>query len=200
MAHSLPMPLWQNTDERRTKSALSAEMTPLSLDAEAGNASFAGSSEIYWTDLHKCTCMDFHINQNRSAPCKHMIRLSMELDLLPSEGKKDDVEAAQYRLALHKTKELVAAPDLLAAVKAGAFLKDLFVHGTATVPDTVGMETSPLRFFFVISGNTAKPIKTRKKDAVSLIKAVEARLGEWLLDTPAALLSAFEGYEQTSED
>jgi len=57
MPHTLPAPLWSNPDARRCKSALAAELTPLSLDKEAGNASFAGSKEIYWTDLSQCTCL-----------------------------------------------------------------------------------------------------------------------------------------------
>lgn len=200
MDHDLNMPLWSAGDEKRTKSALLAEMTPLSLDVESGNASFAGSSEIYWTDLNQCTCMDFHINLSRSAPCKHMRRLAMELGLLPSRGIVRDLDAAQYRVALAELKNRTADGDLLAAVKIGAFLKELYIKGKTRVADTRGVDDTPLRFFFVLAGNTAAPIKTRKKDALALVKAIEARLGEWLLDTPQALLAAFEGYEQTDAD
>lgn len=200
MKHTLSMPLWANLDEKRTNSALSAEMTPLSFDAEEGHASFAGSSEIYWTDLDKCTCMDFHINQARSAPCKHMIRLAMELQLLPSDGKKDDLDAAQYRVALFKTKEMLTTGDLLHAVKVAAFLKNLYANGEDKLLDVQGADSSPLRFFFLMAGSVIKPIKTRKKDVLALIKGVEARLGEWMIDTPQALMAAFEGYEQTNQE
>lgn len=200
MSHTLSMPFWQQLDDRRAKSALDGELTPLSLDVEGGNASFAGSSEVYWADLHQCTCMDFNINQTRSAPCKHMARLAMELGLLPSDGKIDDIDAAQYRVALSELKGLTKGGDLLSAVKACALLRELFVQGKAKVEDTRGLDSSPLRFFFIIGGSSAKPVKTRRKDALALIKALEARLGEWLLSTPQALLAAFEGYEQTLDD
>ena len=194
MPHTLPAPLWSNPDARRCKSALAAELTPLSLDKEAGNASFAGSKEIYWTDLSQCTCLDFHINQARSSPCKHMIRLAMELKLIPSEGKKDDIEAAQYKVALAEIKSAVSDQDLLTAVKVGAFLRELYVDGKSKLVNHGGIETSPLRFFFVYAGSIAKPIKTRKKDALGLVKNVEARLGEWLLGSPEALNAIYDYY------
>ena len=200
MSHALNARLWANIDDKRSGSALVAEMTPLSLDSQAAQASFAGSSEMYWADLEKCTCMDFNINQSMSAPCKHMIRLAMELGLLPSAGIVRDIDAAQYRVALAKLKSMTSEGDLLAAVKIGAFLKELYTKGKSRVADTRGVDDTPLRFFFVLAGNTAAPIKTRKKDALALVKAIEARLGEWLLVTPQALLAAFEGYEQTDAD
>lgn len=200
MTHTLTMPLWENPDASRLKSALAAEMTPLSMDAEAGNASFAGSSEVYWTDLGKCTCMDFHINQSRSAPCKHMVRLAMELGLLPSDGKKDDLEAAQYRVALNEIKEMLATGDLYHAIKIVAFLKNLYMNGESSLPDTRGIDTSPLRFFFQLEGPLAKPIKARKKDVIALVKGLEARLGEFLLSSPATLLQIIEEYDQADQD
>lgn len=196
MNHTLPQPLWETIDQRRNKSALAAELTPLSLDTAIGRASFAGSSDIYWSDLDTCTCMDFHINNARSAPCKHMIRLAMELQLLPSIGKQTDIEAAQYKVALYQVGQTIKGGELLDAVKVAAFLKEVYAKGKSDIVDSEGIDSSPLRFFFELSKDrrTAKPIKSRKKDALTLVKSAEARLGDWLLSTPSALMAAFEGY------
>ena len=128
MSHALNARLWANIDDKRSGSALVAEMTPLSLDSQAAQASFAGSSEMYWADLEKCTCMDFNINQSRSAPCKHMIRLAMELGLLPSAGIVRDIDAAQYRVALAKLKSMTSEGDLLAEKQA---IESLLENGRA---------------------------------------------------------------------
>lgn len=198
MSHTLSMPLWQNIDERRSKSALAADLTPLDLNLEEGEASFAGSAGVYSAGLDQCSCMDFHINQNREAPCKHMIRLAMELGLLPSHGKKSDLDAAQYRVALSQANGIAKEGGLLAAVSMAAFLSGLFLSGKSELTDPNGNGTSPLRFFIERSadGVVVKPNKARKKDALSLVKIVEARLGSWVLNSPAALNAALNHYDE----
>ena len=62
---------------KRQKSAVSAKMTPISVDSALCSGSFKGSkSSIYSTTLSSCTCIDF---TRRSLPCKHIYRLAHEL-------------------------------------------------------------------------------------------------------------------------
>lgn len=64
-------------DVKRLQSALGISRKKISLDRESGTASIQGSgSEPYDVTLEDCTCMDF---TQRQQPCKHMIRLAVEL-------------------------------------------------------------------------------------------------------------------------
>lgn len=200
MNHHLAMPLWEQPDERRMKSALAADLTPLTIDTDSGEASFAGTRDVYVADLERCNCLDFNINQARSSPCKHMIRLAMELNLLPSEGKKDDIQAARYKMHLTNIKQMASNGDLLHAALFGAFLSKLYAGDKVEVMDTEALDASPAKFFFELKGKIAKPIKTRKKDALALVSIIESRLGSWLLNTPDALKSAFAGYERENHE
>lgn len=71
--HDLP------DQKKRAESARKSGMTPISIDAGAASAVFAGSGKSpYETTLDSCTCSDF---VRRKLPCKHIYRLAAELGL-----------------------------------------------------------------------------------------------------------------------
>ena len=79
-----------NTDaeqKKRYEKAQKVDLTPLSIDKEAGLAYFSGSrKKPYETTLNECTCKDFALRQ---LPCKHMYRLALELGYLDGDFKGD---------------------------------------------------------------------------------------------------------------
>ena len=85
-------------DEKRKAAALDGNMTPYMLDRENQVAEFLGSNgTIHKTSLGRCTCSDYKANLRGQAPCKHIIRLAMELDLMEHEGMKNDAEAVKAK-------------------------------------------------------------------------------------------------------
>lgn len=77
--------------DKRLKSASSAKLTPIEIDRENKTAIFAGSTSIYQTSLRTCNCPDYSINRNKRnyLPCKHILRLAMNLGLLKYPYKED---------------------------------------------------------------------------------------------------------------
>lgn len=67
---------WLLADEKRIASSKKVEI--LNLDSAAECAKCKGSYGIYKTTLYSCECVDFVRHKNR--PCKHMIRLAIELN------------------------------------------------------------------------------------------------------------------------
>lgn len=65
--------MFEIIDSGRHKSALSGDLTPLSIDIENKCGKFVGSEGyIYDTSLEHCTCADFAIHGETMA-CKHSI-------------------------------------------------------------------------------------------------------------------------------
>lgn len=65
--------------DSRKKRACDYVLTPLSINAERGCATFMGKSALkYHTTLRDCECQDF---ARRLQPCKHMYRLAHELNV-----------------------------------------------------------------------------------------------------------------------
>ncbi len=63
---------------KRQKSAITAKLTPVSIDPVLCSGNFKGSrSSAYSTTLNSCTCVDF---SRRGLPCKHIYRLAYELN------------------------------------------------------------------------------------------------------------------------
>jgi hypothetical protein len=112
-----------------------------------------------------------------------------------------DIEAALYKAALSELNSIAKDGDLIVAVELAHFLKKLYTHGKLLIVDMHGVENTPIKQFVVISsdGKTAQPNKSKKKDALALIKLVAARLGDWILDYPSALKGVFDVYEQTEQ-
>lgn len=77
----IPASSWDVSDNMWEKAKL-PELTPLALDREKNVALFASSCESvpYFTTLKSCTCMAFR-NSHKGEPCKHMVRLAVELHL-----------------------------------------------------------------------------------------------------------------------
>lgn len=65
----------------KQKKALGADLSPLEVDYTENSAVFVGTSASrYHTWLNECECESF---QRDRAPCKHIYRLAMELELFP---------------------------------------------------------------------------------------------------------------------
>lgn len=62
---------------KRQKSAVTAKLTPVSIDPITCSGYFKGSKSTYSTTLNTCTCIDF---SRRNLPCKHIYRLAHELN------------------------------------------------------------------------------------------------------------------------
>ena len=75
---------WGLLDTGRVERAKKVKL--LSVDSASSSCRCAGSSGVvYDTTLISCTCSDFTI-QHGAQPCKHIIRLAMELDVLNENG------------------------------------------------------------------------------------------------------------------
>lgn len=70
----------------RLEKAKSAHCTPLGVEKNVGFAVFSGAHGIYNTTLEKCNCYD---NASSSYPCKHIIRLAIELGLIQEPYESD---------------------------------------------------------------------------------------------------------------
>ena len=97
---NLQWSVWDSIHEeveqvKRQKSSSSSKLTPLSLSSDSGV--FKGSSKDYYTTLSTCECRDFIV---RHKPCKHMYRLSRELDVFSDnlQAETDTCIAKKYRI------------------------------------------------------------------------------------------------------
>ena len=89
MENSKALEIWIKTWEpekhttdyalKRIKSAMSAKLTPLKIDATDCYGYFQGSHGRYETWLDHCPCGDFHRSK---LPCKHIYRLAVELGVI----------------------------------------------------------------------------------------------------------------------
>lgn len=85
----------QTDDEewmKRYEKAKAADMTPLGIEPTAQFGVFSGRHGIYNTYPDKCNCYD---NVGSRRPCKHRLRLAMELGLLDGEYSSD-INAVKY--------------------------------------------------------------------------------------------------------
>ena len=197
MSNKLEYPLWNDIQESRRKRAESGELTPIEWFKEKEGdiaAVFAGTKAQHVATIRGCSCQDFNINLKRKAPCKHMIRLAMELDFIPKGKMITDKDAALYTLGKQEFNVFIAEGNLLTAVRIACFLNELYLRGTCELDGTEDIENSFLRFFYTISddGKAAYPVKKRKKDAVNAISAVATRLGMWLFNNGDALKAAMD--------
>lgn len=77
--------------QKRLKSACDAKLTPVELDREAKTAVFSGDHGVYETRLNFCNCTYYGMQQRKgkNIPCKHILRLAMELGLIEGNFKTD---------------------------------------------------------------------------------------------------------------
>lgn len=96
-------------DLKRLTSAQKSECAPLSLDKEKQVGSFTGKHGSYTTSMYECTCVDF---MRRKLPCKHMIRLAIELGYIKIEVEHNS-EKVRKSTSGFTLKELVARVESL---------------------------------------------------------------------------------------
>lgn len=174
------------TESRRT-SALKKDMTPLRMDSSSHFGLFAGSSgDIYETDLDKCTCPDFAI-QGFMQPCKHMIRLAMELNMIPNEGMQSDVEVARGKYFVGRAKDYCRDAQFHDFVRFARAYLSLYRHGKipsdnvfCEVLDLATIEDC-LLFKFYKNGNVSVQ-KKWVKECDGIYTVISNRLGRELVD------------------
>ena len=200
MKNRLEYPMWHNIDRKRRKAARKARMTPIEWkDKNKGDTSavFAGKRGKYVATLKDCSCEDFNINLMRKSPCKHMIRLAMEHNLLIKGKMVSDKDAALYLAEKQDFRELVREGDLLNAICIAKFLNELYTKGSYELKNIEEIKDSYLRFFYITSadGKIAYPIRKRRKNARKTVKIATRRLGKWLLDDENAMNAALNCVE-----
>lgn len=102
MDHGLSWP-WAAVDPGRVQRA--KKVSVLRVDPASASGEFAGSSgEVYAASLVSCSCRDFAL-QHGAQPCKHMVRLAMELHVIndagltPTQQREADLKADTDALA-----------------------------------------------------------------------------------------------------
>lgn len=179
--------LLENIDEKRYKSAMAAELTPLSIDTSTKSGRFAGSTgEIYDTTLFSCTCIDFEFN-NETLACKHILRLAMELNLIPNDGMVSDVQKAYAKYYLGVLKTFAKTAPLMESIRLfSIILKLLKSSGYSCQNDILSFAGVPdlmsSGLFELTKKEKFKTKKDYKKDFNSLQKAVEARVGKFVIE------------------
>lgn len=98
---------------KRIKSAQSAKLTPIRIDATDFYGHFQGSHGRYETFLDYCPCGDFH---RSNLPCKHVYRLAIELGLMDIKAESNQnaiVTPKNERVNLDDTIDIVESlsPD-----------------------------------------------------------------------------------------
>lgn len=168
--------------DNRLASAKKTDMTPLKIDKDSRVAIFAGSGgKIYQTDLNQCTCPDFAI-QGFEQPCKHMLRLAMELDEIPADGMQTDIDAARGKYFLGTAREYVKNAIDTDFSKFAFDFSRIALYGL--VDDDVSFEASlgvksarELPFFKFEKNGTATIKKEWNRDCVNLLNVIATRLG-----------------------
>lgn len=80
---------WQKADEGRIKRAKTVKFRDISSSGESPRAIAIGSgADDYAVTLVSCTCADFALSAQKSAPqpCKHMLALAMKCGILNENG------------------------------------------------------------------------------------------------------------------
>lgn len=93
---------WLAVDENRVRNAQKIPEDSVRVNRALGSASIDGSPDrktgevvSYTVTLVRCTCQDFNMNLKCKKPCKHIIRLGMELGVINENG----LTPAQQRAA-----------------------------------------------------------------------------------------------------
>ena len=149
------------------KSAISAKMTPLSVDFDAKTGVFPSSRghKTYVCTLEQCPCTDFSINRK---PCKHMIRLAHELHVITLEGVQSSGAAAEEKQNISIADEFIKTEplsDVLFVFKAA----DALVNGEIVSDDQIKAVRHNLPFFVTEKG-------TFNRDAWAVYQSMKARL------------------------
>lgn len=168
--------------ENRLASAKKKDMTPLRIFPDDQSALFSGSSgDIYETNLDECSCADFAI-QGHAQPCKHMLRLAMEMNMIPSDGMQSDIESARAKYYLGRAKDFIHDADLSEVIRFAKDYLPMLYSGTSPADnafaDSIGLETlSDFPCFKISKRGTAKVEKGWAKDCEGLASILRNRFG-----------------------
>ena len=169
--------------ESRRKNALDKKMTPLQLDPEKQTAIFASSEGgFYHTSLSNCSCPDFAMHGSEML-CKHILRLAMELDIIPSDGMQTDRDAAVAKYHIGVFRDFIKFESLADVIAAMRLFLRVGLESSATIPDDAFVQAMDLPSLtdcpiFKIAKNGKISIdKKYAKDAESLITTFKNRLG-----------------------
>ena len=172
--------------ESRLLSAQKKDITPLRIDKESAVAIFAGSGgNLYDTTLDKCSCPDFAIN-GFSQPCKHMIRLAMEMNEVSQEGMLSDISAARGKYYIGKARQYVKESDYRDFLQFAKAFSELYLFGKAVEDDAFSASlnaasVTDLPWFVFQKNGQVKVDKKWAKELKNLAAAVCERLGDELL-------------------
>lgn len=169
-----------NSYQSELTKANSEKLTPLSLNPNEQSAEFVGSSgEIYQTSLADCNCGAINFGY---FPCKHMVRLAMELSLLPADKAKTDKDLTLSRLYNRKVEDFIKNASFPEVKSFLHFLQTLDPKSQ----DFPNYAQSPTLQFLL---DTSKPkLKLSKKGKSQLpiyLDLFYKRLGKEFLETGA---------------
>lgn len=107
--------------QKRLKSASGVKLTPLELDRENMSGVFSGSGGIYHTRLNYCQCTDYGIQQKKgkNIPCKHILRLAMELGLIdvPFESDATKINAPKPKEKKARSHGVASLPLIVSIIE-----------------------------------------------------------------------------------
>ena len=131
--------------ESNVKRACEAKLTPISVDFDAKTGVFPASkgSSTYTCSLDSCSCTDFAINHK---PCKHMIRLAYELNIIDLPGVASSASAAQEKIILAAVDDFVKNASLPAVIRTFRSLSNL-KDGVVVSDEDIRFAADCLPFF-----------------------------------------------------
>lgn len=169
--------------ESRHKSALNKKETPLRIFTESNSGIFAGSDgSFYKTTLGDCTCPDFAI-QGRLQPCKHMIRLAMELGVIESEGMQSDRDAALVKYHLGSLRDFFKTGQMQQVIPVAQIFLSIVDGSAVSIPDDAFSASMDLASIgdcplFEVTSDAVRIVKKYEKEIQTPIATLKNRLGE----------------------
>lgn len=156
--------------ENRLVSSKKKELTPVMVNSDEQIGTFVGSEgDLYTTTLDECSCVDFARN-GYVQPCKHMIRLAMELGKLPDDGKISDLVTTSGRYYFSRLKLFIQQASLMEVIQ--------FARNYLAVTDgTAKLEDDAFSASMDLASISESPLFTIKKNGA--IKVEKAWKKDW---------------------
>lgn len=108
---------YTNINQNTLNAAKKGDMTPLCINNNNKSAIFAGSQgEKYNTTTENCTCMSFIFNRGES-PCKHMIRLAIELGIITCNDFVTDKKQALSKYYMGVLQQYIKTKNIIDSVQ-----------------------------------------------------------------------------------
>lgn len=173
--------------DSRLKAAADKKQTPLKIDKENQTGIFAGSDgSFYDTTLEECSCMDFAM-QGYEQPCKHMIRLAMELNIIDNSTMQSDTNAACIKYHTGYVKEFIREASLADVISFARIFIPITKGGKMVPPDcfkeTMDLpDISVCPLFSVAKNGTIHIEKKQKKEAENIVIVLRNRFGDEVLN------------------